>query len=191
MPSGNRFTIYDALEKAGAFDSNPANTYARDRSTGATLYKGPVEYPKMFYHPQGEQKIIVPGELIATLMGPKLVNEQKELIWEIANDRQEEEKLRADGWHDHPAKAIRARIEAGVADGSLPATTLKSIPAMSSDQRIKDLEAEIARLTSAKKEEAAKQAEDADIMAASAKAAAPAKAIPSGLAAASPAQANN
>lgn len=161
MPSSNRFTIFDALEKAGAFDSNPANTFARDKSTGATLFKGPVEYPKMLYHPEGEQRVLVPGEWIATLNGPKLVGEQKELVWQTVDSLVEENELRSQGWHDHPAKAIRARIEAGVAAGTLPHSALKAIPAMSSDQRIKDLEAELSRITASRDDERSRREADA------------------------------
>jgi hypothetical protein len=168
MPS-NRFTIYDAMERAGAFDSNPANTFARDKVTGASLYKGPVPYPKMFYHPEGEQNVIVPGEWIQTLRGPQLVGEQKEIIWKIAENPDEEGELRADGWHDHPAKAIRARVEGQIARGELPASALKTVPAISSDQRIKDLEAELARITAARDAESiAREAEEAAPLAAKA-----------------------
>lgn len=161
MPSSNRFTIYDALEKAGAFDSNPANHFARDKTNGSSLYKGPVEYPKMFYHPQGEQRVLVPGEWIATLNGPKLVGEQKELVSQTVEDLVAENALRADGWWDHPAKAVRARIEAAIAAGTLPASALKTIPAMSSDQRIKDLEAELTRITASRDSERTLRESDA------------------------------
>lgn len=159
MPQ-TRFTIFDALEKAGAFDSNPANTFARDKVSGLSLYKF-QEYPKMLYHPKGEQKEIVAGEWISTLNGPKLVGQQFELINQTVNSPVEEEALRAEGWHDHPAKAIRARIELAIADGKLPPDALKAVPQMSSDQRIKDLEAELARITAARDKETDQRKADA------------------------------
>ena len=169
MPRGNRFTIYDALEKAGYFDVNPANSYARSPTDGSSLYKGPIEYPKMLYHPLGEEKITVQAEVLATPLGPKEVGEQRELIWQIVNTPAEEKAALSEGWHTHPAKAIRARVEAQISrlaeedklDDKTKAKLLASIPVMSSDQRIKDLEAELARLTSVHASEAAARAEDA------------------------------
>lgn len=157
----NRFTIYDALEKSGYFDKNPANSYARDPVDGSSLYKGPSPYPMMLYHPAGEQRITVAAEVVSTPMGAKEVGEQRELIWQIVPDAASERALRAEGWHDHPAKAVRARIEAHIeglsAAGKLDEKTrlalLASIPTMSSDQRIKDLEAEITRLTGQRESE--------------------------------------
>lgn len=154
----NRFTIYDALEKAGYFDKNPANSYARDPVDGSQLYKGPVPYPKMLYHPEGEERITVPAEIVSTPMGAKEVGEQRELIHQIVSNEAEDKAAAADGWHDHPAKAIRARVMAHVsgleAAGKLDPRTkqalLSSIPNMGSTARISELEAEIARLTAMK-----------------------------------------
>lgn len=164
----NRFTIYDALEKSGYFDKNPANSYARDMTDGSTLYKGPVQFPMMLYHPEGSEKIIVPAEIVSTPMGAKEVGEQRELEWKIVQNEAEMKGLLADGWHTHPAKAVRARVELLIAkmteDGKLDDKTkaklLASIPTMSSDQRIKDLEAELARLTFTTDAERAARAED-------------------------------
>lgn len=102
-----RFTVYDVLEANGLFEANSANTQAVD-SEGASIYTGPVQFPKMFYHPEGKQRTTVPAEMMVTPFGPKMVNEQKEIIWALARDGGEEQKLRSEGWHDHPAKAIAA-----------------------------------------------------------------------------------
>jgi len=136
-----RFTIYDMMEAKGLFEINPANTDSRD-SDGNPLYKGPVEYPKMFYHPKGEERIVTPAEVIVTPLGPKMVNEHREIITQVAANAAEEEALRADGWWDHPAKAIAAG--GGIA------------PAVSSDTRIRDLEAQIAKLQAERNNEGAK-----------------------------------
>lgn len=103
-----RFTIYDMMEERGVFTSNPANPNSRD-AEGLALYKGPVEYPKMFYHPEGEERVLVPGST-EVLPGNRLVEvpPQKELISTVANNLEEEEELRAAGWHDHPAYAMAA-----------------------------------------------------------------------------------
>lgn len=143
-----RFTIYDALEAAGFFDNNPANTFARDKD-GMNLYKGPVEYPKMLYHPRGEEVITVPAEIVATPLGAKLVGEQKKLISKIVENAEQDEAAQAEGWHDHPAKAIRARIQLKIKAGELTEDALKNLPVAGTTTQIKDLEAEIAKLQAA------------------------------------------
>lgn len=131
-----RFTIYDVMDKKGLFKSNPANAGALNPTTGESVYAGPVKYPKMFYHPKGETRITVPAEEIATPFGPKRVGEKRELLCQIVNNEDQERALRADGWWDHPAKAIAAG--GGVA------------PPMGSEQRIEDLEKQIAELKAEK-----------------------------------------
>jgi len=137
-----RFTVYDMMEAKGLFESNPANQDSRS-ADGLPLYTGPVQYPKMFYSPKGEERITVPAEIIVTPLGPKSVGEQRELISELALTPEDEARLRASGWHDHPAKAMKA---AG-----------KNAPAMSSDSRIADLEAQIAKLQLERNDETAKR----------------------------------
>ncbi len=149
--SKNRFTIYDAMEKAEFFSSNPANPGAKSKVDQSDISEWPIQYPKMLYHPEGEERVSVPAEIITTPLGPKSVGEQKELIHKIVNNRTEEDEAVASGWHDHPAKAIRVRIEALIASSNFSdketAALLKQIPAISSATRIQDLEREIARLT--------------------------------------------
>lgn len=149
MPRDRMFTIYDALEKAGIFDANPANSFSRDKTTGASIYTGPQEYPKMLYHPEGEQQVTVPGEVLMTPFGPKLVGEQKETLWMTVQNPVEEAAAAAEGWHDHPAKAIGARVRNLIASSNFTpaeeAKLLKTIPMIVSD-KIKDLEAQIAAL---------------------------------------------
>ena len=143
MPRGNqRFTIYDAMDAKGVFEENSANATALG-------YKGPVAYPKMFYHPKGETRITVPAEIIMTPLGPKAVGEQREIIWQIVATPAEEKALRLAGWHDHPAKAIAAG--GGVAPATSPAN------------RIADLEAESAKLQAEKTGALATEAEIASL----------------------------
>lgn len=144
----NRFTIYDAMAKNGYFDSNPANTYSRDKTTGEPLYQGPVEFPKALFHPEGEERIVVQAELIVTPLGPKAVGEQREMIFQIVKNAAEEAALRAEGWLDHPAKAIAKRVELQIAANpgmteKERAKLLATIPTISSDARIKALEQEL------------------------------------------------
>jgi hypothetical protein len=120
-----RFTIYDVMEGQGVFDDNKANSYSPH-------FKGPVEYPKMFYHPEGRERVTQRAEIISTPMGPERVGELVELVSRTANDPDEEAALRSLGWHDHPAKAMKA---AG-----------KEMPQTVAQGREADLEAQIEAL---------------------------------------------
>lgn len=129
----SRFTIFDVMEARGDFASNPANADAGSDLDGNPTSKWPIEYPKMFYHPTGEMRILNPGEtIIDPVRGPMVVGQQTEIIFELAKNAADEKKLRAAGWHDHPSKAIAA--------GGGEA------PPISSEQRIHSLETELARL---------------------------------------------
>lgn len=128
----SRYSIFDAMDARGVFDDNPANQQSDEERDGVKYRTWPVKYPKMLYHPMGEMRITRLAEQIITPMGPKFVNERKEMIHAVANTPEEERALLAKGWHDHPAKAIAA------AGGEAPP--------MSSAERIDNLEAEIARL---------------------------------------------
>lgn len=141
MRPHNRFTVFDALEAKGHFSANPANV-GSTTPDGQVLYSGPVEYPKMFYHPQGETRITVPAEVTMTPVGVKFLGEQKEIIWRIARDESEGKKLLAAGWHDHPGKAITAG--GGVAPPSGPG------------DRIRELERQLAEAKAVVKEQAEK-----------------------------------
>ena len=121
----SRYTVYDVLDAKGVFDENPANS-------SSSRYAGPVEYPKMFYHPRGQQKVVQKAEILQTPFGPVKVGEQWELIARLVRDPDEEKKARAAGWHDHPAKAI----EAGG----------RNAPPMTAHGRIADLERQLAML---------------------------------------------
>ena len=130
MP-GNRFTIFDMMAAKGVFSSNPANADSIDRTTGQSLYKGPVPYPKMFYHPEGLERVIVPRITVDTPFGPRVeTQEQREIVFEIAHSLEDERRLRKDGWHDHPAKAM---VAAG-----------REAPPITPANRIADLEAALA-----------------------------------------------
>ena len=106
-PRGKRYSIYDFWEENGLFRANPANIDAIDIN-GQSAYKGPVEFPKMFYHPEGDEDIIVPASVEQTPWGPQKMNEQRAIKTKLAQNEDEEKALRAAGWHDHPAKAIAA-----------------------------------------------------------------------------------
>lgn len=128
-----RFTVFDVMEAKGVFKKNPANVNAQTEQ-GQPLYNGPVQYPRMLYHPKGEERIIQQGEVIMTPLGPQRVMQQREIIYKIVNNPAEEKELIALGWHTHPAKAIQA--------------SGKEAPATGADQVIADLQRKIAELQS-------------------------------------------
>ncbi len=163
MPQKTRFTIYDAMENSGVFASNPANPGSRDND-GNALYVGPVEYPKMLYHPEGEERVTTPAEIVMTPLGARELNEQRELIHKTVNSVEEEAELLASGWHDHPAKAVKVRIMGVIASSNLTpkeeAKLLAKIPKLSpSSNKVAELEAEIAKLVKLRQADAAKLAE--------------------------------
>lgn len=124
----NVHTIYDRLDATGAFDGNAANVQSRDKLTGEALYKGPVQFPCMLYHPKGEKRQLspaVPGQAAQHEIINKIVKDKNELV--IA--------LKA-GWHEHPADALKA---SGM-DESL-------LPAKGSVDRVAQLERQIASQT--------------------------------------------
>lgn len=135
---GNIHTVYHQMEEKGYFEANPANRDGRNPTTGESTYEGPVQFPKMFYHPQGQQKVTVPAEIVVTPLGPQRVGEQKELIFQIAKNQAEAEALQAAGWWDHPGKAIRARLQL-----EHPGMTVVG-PELGPEEKIRELEAELA-----------------------------------------------
>lgn len=142
------FTIYHAMEAQGVFDANVAN---RDsvNDAGQPTYRGPQEYPKILYHPDGELRVTKEPQEIMTRNGDpfqpaRFTAAVTEIIWVEVGTRQQEAAMRAEGWHDHPAKAIGKR------DGADKA------PPMGADYVIKDLQA-ASRQTSAERDELAKK----------------------------------
>lgn len=104
----NQFTIYDKMEQDGYFAKNPANLDSRGPQ-GEMIYKK-IEFPKMVYHPEGEFKITVPAEVVATPLGPKYVGEQRALVSKVVNSPEELAEARSAGWHLTPAdSAARAK----------------------------------------------------------------------------------
>lgn len=121
-----RFTVYDVMESKGMFEDNPANVGARD-AQGLDKYKK-AEYPRMLYHPKGEERVTKPAEAVATPFGPRWVGEQKELIWKIVNDPSEETKLLKEGWHKIPLLSIRqAYIERGETPPEIPVDSVDAM----------------------------------------------------------------
>ena len=118
MAKVKRFTIYDKMNDDGVFEQNPANATADPEVLKAAAAAGtavwPVPYPKMLYHPLGERRVMVAGEIISTPMGPKEVGRQTEILTRVVNTEAEAKAALATGWHERPADAQ------AVADGRTP-----------------------------------------------------------------------
>lgn len=134
------FTIFDVLDRKGYFDSNPANAQSTSNE-GEPLYTGPLKYPMMFYHPEGEEHILVPGTYEQTQNGVQFLGEKKEIIWQLVESEEKEIELRGLGWHDHPAKAMAAaqELDPKAFGGKAP-------PPMAAAGQISKLEEKIAQL---------------------------------------------
>lgn len=103
----NQFTIYDAMEARGVFLSNPANVGARDDQNNI-IYKGPLPYPKMLYHPEGKEKQVSPEVKIPVPgFGIQIMPATFEMISMIVAGPEEHQKMADQGWHDSPAKALK------------------------------------------------------------------------------------
>ena len=159
LKNGDRFTVYDAMEASGYFTSNPANPGARTKD-GAPLYKGPVKYPMMLYHPRGEERVSVPGTKERTQYGTvETFGEQWEIVSREVNSDAELGEALAEGWHKHPAMAIKAANETWRKERNL---TPLPVPAISAGSRIADLEEQNKRLTELLEEAKRVQAELGD-----------------------------
>lgn len=146
----NVHTVFHVMEEKGYFERNPANSDARDQTTGESIFKGPVAYPRMLYHPKGAEKIIVPAEIIVTPMGPQRVGEQRELVYKIVRDEGEEKDLRLAGWHATPGAAVRARL-------AIEGKDLGLAPPKTQEETIAELNAMIAKLQAERADSEAKQ----------------------------------
>lgn len=155
LKNGDKFTIYDAMEASGYFSSNSANPGARDPS-GKSLYAGPVKFPMVLYHPLGEERVSVPGTMERTPYGTvEKFGEQWEILTrEVANDRDLAEAL-AEGWHKHPAMAIKSANETWRRERGL---TPLAVPPVSAGSLISDLEERNRELTRLLEEAKATQA---------------------------------
>jgi hypothetical protein len=91
------------MAKRGDFRANPANVGAKDHRGLAIFRK--QEFPRILYHPDGEEQIVVPAEAISTPFGPKMVGEQRRLKTVTVHSEGELAEAIAAGWHTHPAKA--------------------------------------------------------------------------------------
>lgn len=156
LKNGDRFTIYDAMEASGYFSSNPANAGARSKD-GAALYAGPVKFPMALYHPRGEERVLSPGTKERTPYGTvETFGEEWEIIPRVVTTEAELRDAIAEGWHKHPAPAIKAANETWRKERGL---TPLAVPAISAGTRIADLEEQVRKLTDILEEGKRAQAE--------------------------------
>lgn len=145
----NIHTVYDRLEAKGFFSANPANKNSVT-ADGQAAYEGPVPFPRMLYHPQGKERIVVQAELVQTPFGPQRNNEQRQLINKIVNSQAEMDKALAEGWHEHPSDAIAASLtDEQKAAGILPPPKGAAAQISRQEKLIEDLQKELAALKAA------------------------------------------
>ncbi len=157
------FTIYDRLEENGYFDSNPANVDSRGPH-GEQIHKR-QDFPKMVFHPKGQYRVTNPGEYIGTVMGPKLVGVQSELIFKIVENPDELAEALAEGWHKTPAASVASSVGgvpnmpelAAAAQNLIPASTSADVALAEANRKINEMmiamttmQATIAMMASAK-----------------------------------------
>jgi hypothetical protein len=149
LKNGDRFTVYDAMEASGYFSRNPANAGARD-ADGRSLYAGPVKFPMMLYHPRGEERVLVPGTKERTTYGTvETFGEQWEIISQVVTTEVALAEALAEGWHKHPAMAIKVANETWRKERGLAPMP---VPPISAGTRIADLEEQNRLLTEALEE---------------------------------------
>lgn len=131
MARRNRYTVYDVMDDRGVFDANPANAQS-------PLYKGPVPFPRMLYHPKGEMRVTQKAEVLRGPYGPEKVGEQREIVHKTVHNQEELDEALLEGWHMHPAQAMAA---AGLdAPAMFPEGHVKSL-----EDQIKALNAQLAQ----------------------------------------------
>lgn len=137
----SRYSIYDHMERKGMFRVNPANIDSRDNE-GRSLYKGPVEFPKMLYSPLGEERKTRHESVETTPTGVITVPAQYELISAVAEDREAEALMLEAGWHATPEASIAAGNKLRAKQG----LALRALPPKSPEAKVRDLSSENAAL---------------------------------------------
>lgn len=135
------YSVYHAMEDRGVFETNKANAQAVNND-GLSIYEGPVQYPKMLYHPKGEMVCITQGIMITDRDNRPVFDELGRpryagAVWGMKNmtveSEEQEAEFREKGWHLTEADAMRNNPE--LASKAPPKTQLE-IQA----EKIKELE---------------------------------------------------
>ena len=145
------YSVYHRMAEEGVFDENPANPSAVNPD-GISIYKGPVEYPKMLFHPKGEYHVINQGIAATdprTNMPikdengkPIRLGEVRDMINRVVNTPEEEAALIAEGWHRTPGDALRC-----APPGSTPYKAPEMTPLEKAQKEIADLKALLSTTT--------------------------------------------
>ena len=142
------YSIYHSMEDRGLFETNKANVQAINND-GLSIYEGPVQYPKMLYHPKGELHCINQGILVTDRDSRPVFDETGKpkyagAVWGVKNiiveSEAQEAEIVAQGWHFTEAQALRAN----------PETHLKAPPKTHAElqqERIAELEKKLAEAT--------------------------------------------
>jgi hypothetical protein len=116
---GSVYSVYHAMEDKGFFDVNKANASAVNND-GVSIYDGPVQYPKMLYHPKGELACITQGIMVTDRDNrpvydeagkPKFAGAVWGVKYMIVDSEAQEAELVGQGWHFTEAQALRANPE--------------------------------------------------------------------------------
>ena len=142
------YSIYHNMDDRGVFDSNPANAQAVNND-GFSIYKGPVEYPKMLYHPQGKLKVVFQGLLVTDPKSgeamldkegnPRYTGTQVVVEHVVVASEAEAAPYIAEGWHETEAAARRQSPDKKIAAAAPPKTKTELM-----EERIKELERQLA-----------------------------------------------
>lgn len=106
----NIHTVYDRMAAKGYFRNNPANIDSRDPNSGESIYKGPIAYPKMLYHPEGKKRVMSPEVTVPGPAGSQVVPATYEIVNKIVKNKAEFDEAKALGWHEHPSDAFWASL---------------------------------------------------------------------------------
>lgn len=113
------YSIYHSMEDRGLFETNKANAQAVNND-GLSIYEGPVQYPKMLYHPKGEMRCVTQGILVTDRDNRPVFDETGKpkyagAVYEVKNivvdSAEQEEEMVKQGWHYTEAQALRANPE--------------------------------------------------------------------------------
>ena len=124
------YSVYHLMDDKGVFEMNPANAQAVSND-GLSIYAGPVEYPKMLYHPKGEMEKIVQGIMRTDRDGNPVLDRNGEVqytgtVWgvkhRIVQGETEEQELRDAGWWTTEAEARRQSSDPKILASAPPET---------------------------------------------------------------------
>ena len=116
------YSVYHRMDEKGIFETNPANADAKDIN-GLSLYKGPVEFPKMLYHPEGKLRVVNEGIVQTDPRTNMPLRDEhnnvirtgrvEEVINVLIETAEQEADFLAQGWHRTPAEALRKASHPG------------------------------------------------------------------------------